>query len=540
MPVCAERYYLSKVYDVAGLDPGDGRRRLLMQVAGRLADDNCEVVREMASRIAARVQVGPERYFVKAFRARSVFRRCLAALGAGRAMRELKAARRLGTLGIPTPEPLAGGTFKGAEGQWELAVFRHLADVESVHDIARNEFARSRGRARREMLSRYLGPFAAFVAGIIEAGCVHTDFHGGNILVRRDRPEFYIVDLHSLRFRQAASRVRRAAGALAQLDCLFSTAASRSERLAFAKAVLTHLGNPVSLRKFARLVDGLSRKNRRRLFAKRARKCVRQGSRFVRRARRGWRFWTKRGWFDAASIKLPEWFDTVVPEGKLLKAGHTTTVFEVPPATEGLPPVVVKRYNNLGRMYVLKHAYRRSRGLRAWRLANELEARGISTATPVAAMEFRRGLFLDRSFFAAAKVTGGMTTVEYITGLGEAPIGPEKGRRLVRRVGHLLRRLHDAGLEHRDLKPSNVLVVEGPTGPVPVLVDLDGVRRRARVSARRRAKNLARFVQGLEDSGIDLSWTEQALLAGYVGPFDRHDRQLVKLAGLVEKCRRRA
>jgi len=103
-----------------------------------------------------------------------------------------------------------------------------------------------------------------------------------------------------------------------------------------------------------------------------------------------------------------------------------------------------------------------------------------------------------------------------------------------------LRRLHDAGLEHRDLKPSNVLVVEGPTGPVPVLVDLDGVRRRARVSARRRAKNLARFVQGLEDSGIDLSWTEQALLAGYVGPFDRHDRQLVKLAGLVEKCRRRA
>jgi len=533
MMMSKPHYSVSKVYDFAASAGGGGARALLGQAAAALAEGQCEIVREMPSRVAARLTLGGKRYFVKAFRIVGAYGRFLAALGAGRAVRELKAAQRLKNLGIPTAEPIAGGLVDGPEGRRELAIFRELVDAASVHSIALEQFALSDGRARRAIIRRYLGPFAEFVARSVAAGVRHGDFHGGNILVSGEPPRFYLVDLQAARFGRPRDAAGRAARALGQLDFLFSMVASRSERMAFAREVLARLGGPVELSTFVRMADGSSRKHRRRLFARRGAKCVSGARRFIRKSSRTWRIWAKRDWFQRAAIKLPDWFERIVPEGKVLKAGHTTTVFKLPPEADGLPALVVKRYNNTGLAYVLKHLYRRCRALRAWRLANELAVRRIATACPVAAAEFRRGPVLDRSFFVTRKVEG-KTLPEYLGQQRQEGGGLEANRRLARRLGRLVRRMHDAGFDHRDLKPSNVLVVAGRAGSAPVLVDMDGIRRR-RMSVRRRAKNLARLLRGPLGAEGAGNWSESEFLAGYTGPFDEGCRKLHRLVQLIEE-----
>jgi tRNA A-37 threonylcarbamoyl transferase component Bud32 len=475
----------------------------------------------MGSRVSGLVEIDSLRCFVKAHRPRGIIRRLVAEAGAGRALRELKVSLRLRRAGVSTPKPIAGGMLRAHDGRWEIAVFEEIRGAQSVHDIVLKQLASLRGRARRRLLDRYREPFAAFVADVIGAGCVHGDFHGGNILVTGERPTFHLVDLHSVRFARHPDPAEQAARALAQLDSLFSLEASVSERLSFAKAVLTRLGTPVEFRTFARRVIELSQRHRERLFRKRSRKCVSRSGRFVNQRRPGWRFWAKRAWSEAASIELPQWFDEIGRRGSVIKAGHTTTVFDVADQTDALPPLVVKRYNNLGFAYVVKHLCRRSRGLRAWRTANELETRRISTASPVAAIEFRRGLLLDRSFFVAERVVGSVTLPQYARDARGTPELSEARHRLARRLGKLLRRLHDAGFDHRDLKPSNVLVVERPDGPEPVLIDLDGIRRTGRVPDRRRARNLARLARGLMDEPHVSRWDGLRVLAGYVGSLDR-------------------
>jgi 3-deoxy-D-manno-octulosonic acid kinase len=100
--------------------------------------------------------------------------------------------------------------------------------------------------------------------------------------------------------------------------------------------------------------------------------------------------------------------------------------------------------------------------------------------------------------------------------------------RLARSAGAAIRKLHDAGVEHGDLQLRNVLVRAEPGGDAAalsarriVVVDLDGARfgRAGPLDARRRAKNLGRFVRSAVKTGI---WPERAgrrelaaLLAGY-------------------------
>jgi hypothetical protein len=57
--------------------------------------------------------------------------------------------------------------------------------------------------------------------------------------------------------------------------------------------------------------------------------------------------------------------------------------------------------------------------------------------------------------------------------------------------------LHAAGCSHRDLKALNLVVSERPTRVDTWLVDLDGVSR-ARMTGRRRARNLGRLAASLD------------------------------------------
>jgi len=66
-------------------------------------------------------------------------------------------------------------------------------------------------------------------------------------------------------------------------------------------------------------------------------------------------------------------------------------------------------------------------------------------------------------------------------------------------LARLLRAMHDRGVSHRDLKAANVLLARGVD---PVLIDLVGVRTRARLTETQRAKELARLNASFLDSAL--------------------------------------
>ena len=82
-------------------------------------------------------------------------------------------------------------------------------------------------------------------------------------------------------------------------------------------------------------------------------------------------------------------------------------------------------------------------------------------------------------------------------------------RNLLVRVGRLFCQMHDAGLLHGDLQIKNVLIAGG----MPYLLDLDRARWLKRVSARQRARNLARFRRSLRKHGLEQAY--EAVSEGY-------------------------
>ena len=68
------------------------------------------------------------------------------------------------------------------------------------------------------------------------------------------------------------------------------------------------------------------------------------------------------------------------------------------------------------------------------------------------------------------------------------------GREVLWQLGRMLQRLHDYRFAHRDLKATNLLIRWSPgQSPEIVLVDLDGLSRRAMMTARCRFQGLMRL-----------------------------------------------
>jgi hypothetical protein len=179
----------------------------------------------------------------------------------------------------------------------------------------------------------------------------------------------------------------------------------------------------------------------------------------------------------------------------------------------------VKRYNVFAWRLALASLWHRSPAYGAWAGARALAARGFETPELVAAVEFRRGGILRRSFFVTREVAGALTADARWEQILADPDAARRGvarRALARALGDLFRRLHAAGLYHNDLKDVNVLVAGGAVSPRCVLLDLERVRVLRRLSPRRRTKNLVQLARTL---GVRASAADRArFLRAYLGP----------------------
>jgi 3-deoxy-D-manno-octulosonic acid kinase len=155
----------------------------------------------------------------------------------------------------------------------------------------------------------------------------------------------------------------------------------------------------------------------------------------------------------------------------------------------------------------------RARAFREWRLLRKLRAAGLPVPNPVAAHLYRTGVIYTADIITS--YLPGTRKLSWFIAQGRVPAG------CWRRVGAMIRAVHDHGVDHPDLTAHNVLLDEAGN---EFLVDFDNAREKPPGDWQR--LGMERFNRSLRkvalETGTDFdaaAWTE--VEAGYAGPAPR-------------------
>lgn len=140
-------------------------------------------------------------------------------------------------------------------------------------------------------------------------------------------------------------------------------------------------------------------------------------------------------------------------------------------------PLFIKRYNPYSLWNAMEAIIFGSKATRSWKAAQLLGSRGIKTAEPVAAINYRTFGLPDKCFYVTREIRESEISVQYYEKRFIQNKGPLKSKRnFIRRLARLFKSLHDEGIYHNDLKDFNILVRDENGEPVFFLLDLEGVQ----------------------------------------------------------------
>jgi glycosyltransferase involved in cell wall biosynthesis/tRNA A-37 threonylcarbamoyl transferase component Bud32 len=507
-----------------------------------------EAVKTNPSRTVYRGRVKGQWVYLKHFHRHDWIARLARRLGFSRAREEMRLSQYLVGHGVPVAEVLAARC--GQPLEWVAT--RAIPQAEQADEWHLKQF--SRGREGQQAVRGALVVLAEMIGRMHAAGVLHGDLHCGNVLVRTRTagPKLVLMDLHRARRRGWLSRTARAVN-LAQLFHDRRELTSRTERLRFLKHYLRASGAKGTLRGWSIIIEAIGRRHTRRQHAKRDDRVVGTGKYFARLSLGGgWRGhvvlaskWKMPGSRAAKLTFTAEGWRKALGDLESLLAGEDVTVVKDTPS--GLIArrrvqvdghwleVYVKRARRKQPWKILPDCFRPARALRAFRLGHQLLTRRIVTALPLAAMERRVGpLLLDSILVTEAVDAPDLRTFlsSYLSGLaagvpwrppgaGEGPLllarQRELARQVLRQLGRLLQRLHQNHFTHRDLKSSNLLARWlDEEGMQVVLLDLDGLRLRRVVTARRRFKDLMRLNVALLECPVVNRAGRLRMLTGYL------------------------
>jgi hypothetical protein len=134
--------------------------------------------------------------------------------------------------------------------------------------------------------------------------------------------------------------------------------------------------------------------------------------------------------------------------------------------------VIVKRPRRKTLWRRVNAIARPGKARRSWGKAWKLIIRGFPAEWPLLLMERRTLGHTSDSVLVVARVAG-----PTLASIDLDALCPGRREDLFRRLGRTLRRLEIEGFCHFDSKASNWIVADDPArGPVPVMIDVDGVR----------------------------------------------------------------
>lgn len=152
------------------------------------------------------------------------------------------------------------------------------------------------------------------------------------------------------------------------------------------------------------------------------------------------------------------------PSGEVMSAQITL-------AGKSIPVIIKRPRRKFWYRYVVDLG-RAARARRMWKKAWQVIVRDLPTEWPMLLMEKRR----------LGYVTDGVIIFERVPGVTLArldldSLSSNNRETLFRRAGTVLRKLEQRGLTHYDAKSANWMVMsDDKLGPVPIMIDLDGIR----------------------------------------------------------------
>ncbi len=129
-------------------------------------------------------------------------------------------------------------------------------------------------------------------------------------------------------------------------------------------------------------------------------------------------------------------------------------------------------------------------------LTDEIRSCGIPTILTIGAIHHRVFFPFYQAYFLSLEAPGAMDLIQYFREIGANPCRENisSKRKIIRSVGHLIRRFHEAGFFHGDLQLKNILVA----GDQLLLIDFDRSYRKPALSTREKVKNLLRLNRSAE------------------------------------------
>ena len=206
------------------------------------------------------------------------------------------------------------------------------------------------------------------------------------------------------------------------------------------------------------------------------------------------------------------------PSSRILKNGQKVQVIRLTLKTHHgrAHNVIIKRFRHPSLVRRLAFFLFPSPASRCLKGASVLGSNGIPTAVPLAALEHRNWKDLGISYYVAEEIADSQSLSVFwgdVLPTLSMNRSVKERRKILGEVAGLFHKLHSRGIYHQDLKGTNILVrVEDSDQCRCVLVDVDGVSKKNRLSWRKRIKNLVQLNRTL---GKHLNLREKAFFLKY-------------------------
>lgn len=186
-------------------------------------------------------------------------------------------------------------------------------------------------------------------------------------------------------------------------------------------------------------------------------------------------------------VKLAEDSDYFWRSGTVVHAGRNNIrIFEW---GDGKVKVVVKRYGHISLVNRLVYGVlRKSKSVRSFEYAGRLSSLGIDSPIEVAALDMRKGILLDDSYFVSLysdrKQLSSIIDPEPLT---------DEAKTALKELAKFLFFVHEKGVLHNDLNISNILHEHTDGKWKFELIDTNRMNFRHHLSLRQRLLNLRRL-----------------------------------------------
>ncbi len=392
--------------------------------------------------------------------------------------RELKGLIHLQRLGLSSPKPLFYGRTE--DGRW-IIVLEKIADSATILDVINRTTEKQKKMDLLILVSREL-------AKQHSKGILQKDLHLRNFLLEGDR--IYALDPSQMQFFQRQVPRKKSISQLALLLCCLPTSDTETTRKIceeYFKARGWHFGNSDEV-----LLQKQMAAYRKRGIRRGLKKSLRTSGKYLKITDKQYSaVFVKSFCLEAESLDFIGRLDALMDRGRILKDGNTCYVSRL--SWNG-KDVVVKRYNNKGFVHSLRHTIKRSRARRGWLHGHRLVMLNVATPKPLAYIEQRNGLLVEKSYLIT-KYVEGQRLYDF---LRDDNVARQRRSEVMQMMKTMLDKLAKHHITHGDLKHSNILITE--TGPV--FTDLDGmtVHSSKLLYRNKRAKDVERFIRGTDIS----------------------------------------